>query len=235
MASQTRPGALRPSADHAFIARLEEAGAKFPSRAALAKAANLPPSSLQAYFEGTEPTRPALVALAQAAGVSIEWLAEGRGYKEPHPPVPDGYAALPFYDLRKSNGYIYPLISQEIAEFVYLKLEWFGYPGMKPSDLIVVPAPQSLVAEIREQDKVVVDTSWRTRFVGPHPKIPGGIYLISQQAKLSIGQVLSVSGDVVELAPPHPQKGKTRLLVGDRGFAIHGRIIWHARSLPTAD
>jgi hypothetical protein len=76
---------LRPSGDLAFVARLEQISAKFPSRAALAKAANIPPSSLQAYFEGAEPTRPVLVALAHAARVSIEWLAEGRGYREPHP------------------------------------------------------------------------------------------------------------------------------------------------------
>jgi hypothetical protein len=62
-----------------FVERLEEASAKFPSRVALAKAANMPPSSLQAYFEGAEPTRPALVALAQAADVSLDWLARAAG------------------------------------------------------------------------------------------------------------------------------------------------------------
>src|SRR5271170_1576672 len=102
-----------------FVERLEEASAKFASRAALAKAANIPPSSLQAYFEGAEPTRPALVALAQAADVSLDWLAMGRGYKEPHPPVPDGYGTIPYYDLLKSGGYVYPLVMEDIADLCY--------------------------------------------------------------------------------------------------------------------
>lgn len=222
-----------PAADAAFIARLEETSTAFPSRAALAKAASTPPSSLQAYFEGVEPTRPALVALARAANVSLDWLADGRGYKEPHPPVPDGYAAIPFYDVRKSGGYVYPLVSAEVAEFVYLKLDWFSYPGMKASHLIALEATASLVPEINQQDLLVVDTWWRTKFVDPSPIIPPGIYLISQQAKLFIRQVLSVSGDAVELVSPPGVKRKTLLQVGDKGFTIHGRVIWHARSLPT--
>lgn len=225
---------MRPSGDLAFVARLEQISAKFPSRAALAKAANIPPSSLQAYFEGAEPTRPVLVALAHAARVSIEWLAEGRGYREPHPPVPDDYVEVPFYDVLRSGGYIYPLTTGEIAEFIYLKLAWLSYNGMSASDLIVIQATQSLVPGIHEQDIVVVDTWWRTKFVAPTPQIPPGIYLISQQAKLSIREVLRVSGDEVELRS-RGEKGKMRLHIGDNGFAIHGRVIWHARSLPTPE
>jgi helix-turn-helix protein len=51
-----------------FASRLVEIVAAFPSRAALAKKAGLTPSALQSYVEGAEPTRPALVALARAAG-----------------------------------------------------------------------------------------------------------------------------------------------------------------------
>ena len=90
----------RTDPDREFIKRLEEIIGDFQSRAALAKKAELPPSSLQSYIEGAEPTRPALVALARAANVSIEWLADNRGYKQPHPPVPDGYGAIPVYDVR---------------------------------------------------------------------------------------------------------------------------------------
>jgi Helix-turn-helix len=230
MVSRTPKGPLHHSRDTAFIARLEEASAKFRSRAALAKAANIAPSSLQAYFEGTEPTRPALVALARAADVSIEWLADGRGYRDPHPPVPDGYAALPFYDLRKSNGYIYPLVSEDVAQFVYVNLDWFQYSGMNPSKLFLIEATGSQVAEISDRELLVVDSFWRTKFAEPTPKIAPGIYLVSQRAKLSIREVLGVAGDAVELV--HRVKGKIRLHVGDQGFTIHGRIIWHASSLP---
>jgi Helix-turn-helix len=231
MVSQTTTGPLHRSPANSFIARLGEASAKFRSRAALAKAANIAPSSLQAYFEGTEPTRPALVALARAADVSIEWLADGRGYRDPHPPVPDGYAALPFYDISKSKGYIYPLVSEDIAQFVYVNLDWFRYSGMNPSKLFLIEATGSQVAEISDRELLVVDSFWRTKFADPIPKIAPGIYLVSQLAKLSIREVLGVAGDAVELV--HGVKGKIRLHVGDKGFTIHGRIIWHSSALPT--
>jgi hypothetical protein len=62
--------------------------------------------------------------------------------------------------------------------------------------------------------------------------IPAGIYLISQQARLSLRQVLSGSGDHVDLVRPGVKNGKERLRVGDDGFTVHGRVIWHGRSLP---
>jgi Helix-turn-helix len=223
----TKPGPQKSG----FIGRLAEIASEFPSRAALAKAANLPPSSLQSYMEGTEPTRPALVALANAANVSLEWLADHRGNKRPHPPVPDGYAAIPFYDVRKSGGYVYPLVVEEIAEFLYLKLDWFSYPEMQPAKLFVVEATESLISEVRKGDFLVVDQAWRTKFMGPTPKLPQGNYLVSQQAKLSVRLVSGSVGDSVELVTPD-SKGTEIVRVGDQGFTVHGRIIWYGRSLP---
>src|SRR5262252_1716011 len=104
--------------DQDFIKRLQQIISDFPSRAALAKAASLSPSSLQSYVEGAEPSRPALIALARAANVSLEWLADNRGYKEPHPQVPDGYAAIPAYDIGKAHGYVYPLVTAEAAYWI---------------------------------------------------------------------------------------------------------------------
>jgi hypothetical protein len=226
---------ISASVHRSFVDRLAEIVSAFPSRAAWAKAAGLSPSAMQSYMEGTEPTRPALVALAKAANVSLEWLAAGSGYKEPHPPVPDGYAMIPFFNVRKSEGYVYPLFSADNAEFWYLKIDWFSYPGMQPSKLFIVEATASLVSEVRERDLLVVDESWKTKFVDPTPNIPQGAYLVSQQAKLSVRQVSGVSDDSVELVRPGTKSGKELVRVGQNGFTVHGRIIWHGRSLPVPD
>lgn len=225
---------MRADSDLGFIERLEEIVGEFPSRAALAKKANLPPSSLQSYIEGAEPTRPALVALATAAGVSLEWLADNRGYKKPHPPVPDGYAAIPVYDIRKSGGYVYPLVMAEVAYWIYLKLDLFSYPDMQPAKLFVVEALESQAPEIADGDLLVVDSSWHTRFVDPNPTIPPGNYLISRQAKLSIRQAIGVHNDAIEFVVPDGASRKETFRIGEQGFTVHGRIIWYGRSLPIA-
>lgn len=224
----------RADSDRGFIKRLEEIISEFPSRAALAKAADLPPSSLQSYIGGAEPTRPALVALARAAEVSLEWLADNRGYKKPRPVVPDGYAKIPVYDVRKSGGYVYPLVTAEIASWIYLKLDLFSYPGMRPAKLFVVEAIESQAPEIADGDLLVVDSSWHTKFIDPSPTIPPGNYLVSRQAKLSIREAIGVSDDAVEFILPDAPGRKKVFRVGEEGFTVHGRIIWYGRSLPIA-
>jgi hypothetical protein len=218
-----------------FQQRLQEIISRFPSRAALAKAAEIPPSSLQSYLEGTEPTRPVLIALAGAARVSLEWLADGHGYKEPHPPVPDGYVELPFYDVRKSNGYVYPLFTSEGLDSAFLKLDWFNYPGMNPGELITLAGTESFVSEITEGDFLVVDRTWRTTFANKPLSIPAGVYLTSRQAKLCVRRVTAVVGDCVKLVLPGNKDRNELVQVGDHGFTIHGRIIWYASRRMTAE
>jgi phage repressor protein C with HTH and peptisase S24 domain len=215
----------------AFILRLEETASPFRSRAAFAKAADIPASSLQSYFEGVEPNRLTLMALAEAGSVSLEWLMRGRGYKELRPQVPEGYAGIPFYDVRKAGGYVYPLVAEEVTDFLYLKLDWFSYPDLDQGKLFVVEVTESLVQEIQERDLVVVDQSSRTIWSDPTAEIPKGIYLVSQQAKLSIRRVMSASKGVLEISQARGSAKSDRIQVGENGFTVHGRIIWCGRSV----
>jgi hypothetical protein len=73
----------------------------------------------------------------------LEWLADGRGYKQPHPYVPDGYAEIRFFNVRKADGYVYPLFSGENGEFCYLKLDWLNCPNLKAAKLFMVEATTS--------------------------------------------------------------------------------------------
>ena len=216
----------------AFIRRLEQVASAFRSRAAFAQAAKIPASSLQTYFEGAEPNRLTLTALADAGNVSLEWLIRGRGYKQPHPQVPEGYAGISFYDVRKAGGYVYPLVAGELADLLYLKLDWFGYPDLDPGKLFVVEVTESRVPEIQERDLVVVDQSCGTRWSDPTAEIPQGIYLVSEQAKLSIRRIMSSSKGVLKIFRSDVPAKSERIEVGQNGFTAHGRIIWHGRALP---
>ncbi len=184
---------------------------------------------MQSYFEGTEPSRTTLLALADAGRVSLEWLARGRGYKEPHPQVPDEYVEIAFYDIRKAKGYVYPLVSADVAEFVFLKLDWFRYPEINPATLFSLEVTDSRIPEIAEGDFVVVDGSWGSSRSDPTAEITKGIYLVSRRARLSIQHVLSSANGVIELAGSHGSKSEGRR-IGEEGFFVHGRIIWASRS-----
>ena len=66
------------------------------------------PSSLQNYFDHSEPTRPVLIALARAAHVSIAWLATGRGPKNADN-LPEGYFGVAYYTQRRMTAVFVPL------------------------------------------------------------------------------------------------------------------------------
>jgi phage repressor protein C with HTH and peptisase S24 domain len=95
----------------------------------------------------------------------------------------------------------------------------------------VVEVTESMVPEIQQRDRVVVDQSWRTIWSDPTAEIPKGIYLVSQQAKLSIRRVMSASKGVLEISQPRGSAKSERFQVGENGFTVHGRIIWYGRSV----
>jgi AcrR family transcriptional regulator len=65
--------------ENSFIARMEFCAKRAGSVSALAKRAGISQGGIRRYFSGGEPTRPHLAALAQAAKVSLVWLATGEG------------------------------------------------------------------------------------------------------------------------------------------------------------
>jgi len=52
-------------------------------------------------------------------------------------------------------------MTEEIASWICLKLDYFKYPRMQPAKLFVVEALGSQVSEIVDGDLLVVDSSWR--------------------------------------------------------------------------
>jgi phage repressor protein C with HTH and peptisase S24 domain len=68
--------------DPAFLERLRYAADKVGSANALAKRAGISQSGFHRYLNGGEPTRKMLSAIANAAAVSVEWLAFGIGEPE---------------------------------------------------------------------------------------------------------------------------------------------------------
>ena len=63
--------------------RLRQLTHEFGSRYALAKAADIPQSTLQSYEAGSKPGMDALVRLAQVGNVDLNWLVRGTGEMRP--------------------------------------------------------------------------------------------------------------------------------------------------------
>lgn len=106
--SASLPGSAdKDGRDEGFIERLRDLASKVGSANALAKAAGISQSGIQRYLNGGEPSRKALVAIADAGEVSVDWLATGRapaGQGLSAPSDMEDYAFVPLYDAQCSAG-----------------------------------------------------------------------------------------------------------------------------------
>jgi hypothetical protein len=223
---------LAGDTDHdKFVSRLEEISSALGSRAALAKAAGLAPTSLQAYFQNSEPTRPVLIGLARAGNVSVGWLASGQGPRNVDC-IPEGYGLLPFVDLRASGGHIYPLLGQptEFRMFKMSDLENIPLPG----NLIAVQLPEGFPPYLADSDTLVINQSDKpsvgramplTRTVGLRED---GIYAVAKQARLRLRQLRwdKVGQSLLVLLPG--SKSKREMIVTEKtlDFQVIGRVVW---------
>ena len=82
--------------DDSFSVRVHELVARCGGQSALARRTGLSLGAVQRYLKGGEPTRGALVRLAEACGVSMNWLVYG--VEGGAPPVRDaGRTVIPVY------------------------------------------------------------------------------------------------------------------------------------------
>lgn len=152
-----------------FPSRMSLCATRVGSVNALARKAGIAQSTIRPYFEGSEPKRPHLVAIARAAGVSVSWLATGEGtpvpgssgdtpstagnlnehvlipfYQEPDPPR-DGTVAAP-----QTRG----------QKHMAFRRDWLEQQGFAPDHLVLVTASGDAMAPtIDSGDLILVDTS----------------------------------------------------------------------------
>jgi transcriptional regulator with XRE-family HTH domain len=226
-----RPRKLSPDPD--FLSRLRELSAKLGSYSALAKRAGLSPTTLQNYFEGGEPTRPALIALAAAGDVSVQWLCLGRGPKTASL-IPEDYYEIPFFDLRASGWRIYPL-SGSPARFLLFRRDWLDLPGVDIHQLESIEADEDL-EPIVAGDLLVVD---RSKGWHPYPRLresglesgalnlmEGAVYVVAREARVSLARLSwAVPGKSLLVTSPKIQAEE--MPTEGLGYLILGTVVWH--------
>jgi phage repressor protein C with HTH and peptisase S24 domain len=163
-----------PSGERAaFIARLHAIVRQWPSADRLARATGVSPSAFRKWLRGdAEPSRERLVALAQAAGVGVGWLAGGEG---PEPQflrdVGSGFLGTGQATLRQSEYVLLPRRPETAAagpesptpaggtEFLALRQDWVRSAlGLEPDALQMETAVgDSMLPGIRDGDLLLVD------------------------------------------------------------------------------
>ena len=214
-----------------MASRLELAIAQAGGPSFVARRAEMYPSTLHRYRAGRELPSSALVSLARATGVRLEWLATGEGpmlqcdiqvSSALNPPP--GYVFLPLVEARAAAGNHGGLRSDNIVDFIAFSE---GYVRQtlhrNPQNLALLTASgDSMDPTIRDGDLLLVDTSAR--------RIEGSrIYVLAIGGALMVKRIqLRLDGSVVVKSDNTIYEPEVVPADQTSGLNILGQVIWQA-------
>ncbi len=244
-----RPGDATPSEspEHAddrggdragFVARLHVILRHWPSADRLARAVGVSPSAFRKWLRGeAEPSRERLVALADAAGVSIAWLAKGEG-PEPHFPAssanahllggrhhglnPRQFVILPKRPEAAAAGAATPAPPTQQSEFIAFGHDWIRSTlGLNPDDLVLESAVgESMQPTIHDNDLLLINsTDTKLREFGVYVLEFQGERLVKRVQRKLDGSLILISDNSIYEPERIPAER-----AGD--VKVIGRVVW---------
>jgi phage repressor protein C with HTH and peptisase S24 domain len=228
----------------AFTARLQLILQHWPSADRLARAMSVSPSAFRKWLRGeAEPSRERLVALADAAKVSIAWLAKGEG---PPPTLarpeqgggarsadpergidPSRFILLPKQAEAAAAGTGNPPPARPDTEYIAFRHDWVrSVLGIEPGDLILETAVgESMRPTIQDGDLLLVDTTDRTfSSFGVYVLEIGGERLVKRVQRKLDGTLVLISDN--ETYQPDHVTGQML-----DGVTVIGRVVWGGGSI----
>jgi len=204
---------------------------QFGSVAELARAIGVSDNAIYKWIAGRgQPSLASLVAIAAAAGVSVEWLATG---SESPPPSRGGKA--PAAGAIRPAGHIYPpsgelrvtgtrggvIRNPQIVDWLAFRSEWLErimQKGAGDHVMLLEAAGDAMAPTINDGDLMIVDlTQTRLRQDGIHVLRDGTDLMVRRLYRQRGGGVVTVRGD----NPAYEQAS-----VPAAKLKIVGRVVW---------
>jgi hypothetical protein len=226
--------------DQEFQARLGELVEQLGSKAALARRAGVPVSSLQSWLAGSEPSRLALSALARAGNCRLEWLIDGTPPKEARESIP-GYIEFRSYNLTHVGAYVRGVSGLPSDRRFFKQDDLVGNAAIAGL-LMAVEGCEELAFEpdIHGGDVLIYEqprghNPWIPSFVDTWDLQDDAIHLIGDGVALRLRRMHKLKGTITIIDP----NGKVeRELAGSpRDFIWFGPIVWRGgvlKPLPKA-
>jgi phage repressor protein C with HTH and peptisase S24 domain len=223
----------------AFVARLQTILRHWPSADRLARTMGVSPSAFRKWLKGeAEPSRERLVALADAASVSVGWLARGEG-PEPRlqsvgkPPreradtVTDAgldtrhFILLPKRPEAAAAGSETPAAPPG-SEYMALRNDWIRATfGIEPDKLLLETARgESMLPRIHDGDLLLIDTTEQQfRSFGVYVLEVGGERLVKRVQRKVDGSLTLISDN--------PAYETDHVPVAEAAnVTVIGRVLW---------
>lgn len=208
----------------------------------LADRAGIPIRTLTDYAAGKVMPADRLVAVADAASVSVEWLATGRGSGGPPMTagtddlgdgdvVSDfdlratGFSLIPRYDVSASAGAGVLTDVEQVRDYMAFKTSWIRNSlGTDPSKLwLMTSTGDSMFPTIQSSDLLLVD--------GSIDRIQDdAIYVIVRDGFLIVKRLQRFFNGTVAIKSDNPAYASETIEASDLpDLRIVGRVVWIAR------
>jgi len=210
--------------DEEFGTRLRLIMQQFGSVADLARAVGVSDNAIYKWVTARgKPGMISLVNLAKAAGVSVEWLATGKGEPLKTRPEPRGvsrseFASMPLHALLGIEGNA-NLVSSQIVDYLNFRTDWLKRTfNAEARDLALIEVVgDSMSPTIDEADLVLADLR-ETRFKSD------GIYVLRNRGDLSIKRIQRQPDGKFAIRSDNP--AYLPVTVAPESISLVGRVIW---------
>ncbi|MBB3947256.1 phage repressor protein C with HTH and peptisase S24 domain [Rhizobium skierniewicense] len=219
---------------------------------AFARKANLSDSTLRQYLKGSMPGLDKLIAISEASGVTLDWLAADRGPMRLSPEShvadiavhhADGTTTLyemkngeagkkaeltlvPRFDISASAGGGQIAYQEQAVELIAFQSAWLRSIGVSPDFARIITARgDSMEPTIRDGDQILIDTSVEeVRDNGIYCVVYGNMLLVKRVHPRMNGSLQLISDN--DVYPPE------EVSAGDvASLSIAGRVRWFGRNL----
>lgn len=206
--------------------------------------AKLSPGTMHNILNGGFPRLDSLVAIANAGGVTLEWLATGRGsmtyaddlsvgYSDGyHTKISnDEFSMVSLYDVEASMGHGALNDQEHVINQLAFRNDWLKDEGLDSRNLAAITARgDSMDPTIKSGDTLLIDLSdW----------LPDdGIYALRMSGKLYVKRIQRISNDLIRVKSDNPlyddvDLNESSFLGNDEGSEhdIIGKVVWSGRRL----
>jgi phage repressor protein C with HTH and peptisase S24 domain len=209
----------RPPARSGFSVRIRKLATIVGGAKRLSERSGLSRAVIGKYLSGkSDPSRERLVKLADAAGISIRWLATGEGEMSRHD---DSFVFMPGSEI--GSGQL-SVASDQAVDYVAFKTEWVRESlRADPGRLALIEARGDAMAPtIHGGDLLLIEMSAQS--FGPE-----GVYAIIRPDGLAVKRLVRRLDGMIEVRSDNPLHGYEVASPG--AFNVMGRVLWFGRRL----
>lgn len=209
------------------------------SERSFAEKAGIPFSTLKGVLEGSRQSLEKVVAISEATGASLEWLATGRGPKYKRDAIlalqnasvqseaQKELVEIPRYDAKVSAGNGHFTETAQILSRIPFTPEFFSKNLQRaPKDMIIVDAKgDSMLPTMEDRDLVMIDTS-----TAQEP-LSAGIYAFSYDGALFVKRLQRLHNGILVSSDNKDYREFTIASSEMDQFKLIGRVVWIGRML----